>query len=411
MEEYILENNLKLIYKHTESELTSICISIDAGAGVENEKYGIAHATEHMVYKGTKNRTEKEINEELSNIFGFNNAMTNFPYVIYYGTLLGEDLKKGVDLLSDIVVNPSFNEDGFKEEMDVIKEELKEWDEELEQYCEDKLFLNCFNNRRIKYPIIGTKESLDSITLNDIRAFYFKNYFPENTSIVIISSVSFHEVKDIVDKYFGEWNLSYDVKNHRNELICNNIEYEAPKIEIFNDKIDGIKTCKIEIVCPIDSLNEKEMKSLRVFNQYFGEGVNSILYDTLRTQNGLIYDAITKIAHENYIKLYKITFSTAKENVNKAIALVKECIGKLELLEQHLDKDQIEQLIKNFKLKRLFKEEQSIILAKELATYETMFGNYKIYIDEVNELDLLTNEIIFEVGNRVLKNLTVQIIE
>lgn len=411
MEEYILENNLKLIYKHSDSELSSICISIDAGAGVETEKYGIAHATEHMVYKGTKNRTEKEINEDLSNIFGFNNAMTNFPYVIYYGTLLKGDLKKGIDLLSDIVINPSFNEVGFKEEMDVIKEELKEWDEELEQYCEDKLFINCFNNRRIKYPIIGTKESLDSITLNDIRAFYFKNYFPENTSIVIISSVSFHEVKDIVDKYFGEWNLSYDVKNHRNELICNNIEYEAPKIEIFNDKIDGIKTCKIEIVCPIDSLNEKEMKSLRVFNQYFGEGVNSILYDTLRTQNGLIYDAITKIAHENYIKLYKITFSTAKENVNKAIALVKECIGKLELLEQHLDKDQIEQLIKNFKLKRLFKEEQSIILAKELATYETMFGNYKIYIDEVNELDLLTNEMIFEVGNRVLKNLTVQIIE
>ena len=213
MEEYILDNNLKLIYKHTESELTSICISIDAGAGVETEKYGIAHATEHMVYKGTKNRTEKEINEDLSNIFGFNNAMTNYPYVIYYGTLLGGDLKKGVELLSDIVVNPRFNEDGFKEEMDVIKEELKEWDEELEQYCEDKLFLNSFNNRRIKYPIIGTKEGLDSITLSDIREFYSKYYFPENTSIVVISSVSFDKVKDIVAKYFGEWNLSYDKKS------------------------------------------------------------------------------------------------------------------------------------------------------------------------------------------------------
>ena len=114
MEEYILENKLKLIYKHTESELTSICISIDAGAGVETEKYGIAHVTEHIVYKGTKNRTEKEINAELSNLFGFNNAMTNFPYVIYYGTLLGGDLKKGIELLSDIVLNPSFNEIDLK---------------------------------------------------------------------------------------------------------------------------------------------------------------------------------------------------------------------------------------------------------------------------------------------------------
>ncbi|BCZ45293.1 peptidase M16 [Clostridium gelidum] len=406
MEEYILENKLKLIYKHTESELTSICISIDAGAGVENEKYGIAHATEHMVYKGTKNRTEKEINEELSNLFGFNNAMTNFPYVIYYGTLLEEDLKKGVDLLSDIVINPSFNEVGFKEELDVIKEELKEWDEELEQYCEDKLFLNCFDNRRIKYPIIGTEESLDSITLNDIKKFYSEYYFPENTSVVIISSAKFDQVKDIVEGYFDKWKNRIIYNKYKKE-----IEYEVLKACTFDNKRDGTNTCKIEIVCPIDKLNEKEMRALRIFNQYFGEGVNSILYDTLRTNKGLVYDVITKIAHENYIKLYKITFSTAKENVNKIIYLIKECIRNLELLEQALNKKEIEQLIKNFKLKRLFREEQSIILAKELATYDCMFGDYKIYVNEIEGLDLLTNEIIFKVGIRVLKNLTIQIID
>ena len=465
MEEYILENKLKLIYKNTESELTSICISIDAGAGVETEKYGLAHATEHMVYKGTKNRTEKEINEDLSNIFGFNNAMTNFPYVIYYGTLLGEDLNKGLELLSDIIINPSFNDEGFKEEMDVIKEELKEWDEELEQYCEDKLFFHSFENRRIKHPIIGTEESLESITLNDIKSFYSKYYFPENTSIVIISSAKFEKVKDIVEGYFKTWknkiidnkyineikdkiednsafvaqlkkNMSKDVlennmkfseleekimnfirenvKEKMKEVkeIVNNkkIEYEVPKACTFNNKRSEINTCKIEIICPIDNLSDKDMKALRIFNQYFGEGVNSILYNILRTENGLVYDVITKIAHENYIKLYKITFSTAKENINKSISLVKECVKKMDLLEQRIDKNKIEQLTKSFKLKRLFREEQSIVIAKELATYDTMFGNYKIYMDEINELDDLTNEMIFEVGNRVLKNLTIQII-
>jgi len=453
LEEYILENKLKLIYKHKESELTSICISIDAGAGVEIEKYGIAHATEHMVYKGTKNRTEKEINEDLSNIFGFNNAMTNFSYVIYYGTLLGEDLKKCVELLSDIIINPIFKDEGFKEEMDVIKEELKEWDEELEQYCEDKLFQNSFNSRRIKYPIIGTKDSLELMTLNDIRKFYSEYYFPENTSIVIISSASFDDVKHIVKEYFKTWKnkivdnkyineikdkiednsafVAQLKKNVSKDVLGNNMkfselkekmkevkeilndkktEYEAPKIGTFNNIIDGIKTCKIEIICPIDKLSDKEMKALRIFNQYFGEGVNSILYDMLRTKNGLIYDIITKIANENYIKLYKITFSTAKENVYKSIELVKKCIEELDLLKQQVDKNKIDQLIKNFKLKRLFREEQSIVLAKELATYDTMFNNYKKYIDEISDLDVLTKEMIFEVGIKVLKNLTIQMI-
>lgn len=134
------------------------------------------------------------------------------------------------------------------------------------------------------------------------------------------------------------------------------------------------------MIFPIDDLSEKEIKALRIFNQYFGDGVNSILYDVLRTQNGLVYDVLTKISHENYIKLYKITFSTSEENVNKAISLIEGCIAKLDLLQKKLDNDQIERLIKSFKLKRLFREEQSIILAKELAAYDCMFGDYKIYI-------------------------------
>jgi predicted Zn-dependent peptidase len=411
LEDYVFENGLKLIYKNTTSELTSICIGLNAGAGVEKEKYGIAHATEHMVYKGTKNRSEKEINEELSNIFGFNNAMTNYPYVIYYGTLLNEDFDKGIDLLSDIIINPSFNEQGFKEEMDVIKEELREWDEEVEQYCEDRLFFNCFEKRRIRYPIIGTRESLNSINLKDIRQFYAKYYFPGNTSIAITSSLEFSKIKDIICKYFESWKTKETEIAEKIKLDIKEIEYENPKVETLNDKKEGIKTCRVEIVCPIDNLDSKEIKCLRIFNQYFGEGINSILYDTLRTNNGLIYDVITSIAYENYIKLYKITFSTARKNLNKAISLIKKCIENIIDYKECISEKQLKQLIKNFKLKRLFKEEQSIVLAKELATYDCMFGDYKIYVDEINELDKITNEMIFETGSRVLKDITIQIID
>ena len=86
VKEIILKNNLKILYKHNESELTSICISLNAGAALEENKLGVAHAVEHMVYKGTGKRSEAQINEELSSIFGFQNAMTKYPYVIYYGT-------------------------------------------------------------------------------------------------------------------------------------------------------------------------------------------------------------------------------------------------------------------------------------------------------------------------------------
>ena len=69
--EFILKNKIKLIYKKTTSNLTSMSISIDAGACKEKDLLGVAHATEHMVYKGTKNRTEQEVNKDLSKVLDF----------------------------------------------------------------------------------------------------------------------------------------------------------------------------------------------------------------------------------------------------------------------------------------------------------------------------------------------------
>ncbi|MBS5982491.1 MAG: insulinase family protein [Clostridium butyricum] len=405
MKEIILDNNLKLIYKHSESELTSICISLNAGAGIEVEKMGVAHAVEHMVYKGTKTKSESQINEQLSSIFGFQNAMTNYPYVIYYGTLLNEDLNSGVELFSDILLNPEFDEKGFKEEMEVIKEELDEWDEEIEQFCEDKLFYNIFNKRRIKNPIIGTKESLDNLTVTDLKRFYEENYFPENTSVSVITSIDFNSVKEIIDKYFGMWKSKVISRNS----YVNNIEYEkidASKIQIT--KRQGIKNAKVQMIFPLDKLNFKELNAFRLFNQYFGEGVNSVLFDALRTKNSLVYDVITRISNENYIKMYKITFTTSKENVNKAVELVMNLIKEINLKDELGIR--LESLIKSYKLKRLFREEQSIILAKELATYDTMFGDYKIYENELGKIDEITKVDILNSAKKVLKNSAVQVV-
>lgn len=402
MKDFIFNNGLKLIYKKSNSELTSIAIALDAGAGSDGEILGIAHATEHMVYKGTKSRSEKQINEELSNIFGFQNAMTNYPYVVYYGTLLSEDLEAGIELFSDILINPSLSEDGFKEEMDVIIEELKEWDEELEQYCEDKLFLNSMENRRIKYPIIGKEESLNSIKLNDIKEFYSKYYCANNAAITVISSLEFEEVKKIVEKHFTLWKSQ--------EKIENKEKYGNYKKDIFIDKKQDINSAKVQIVFPIHELSHLEIKALRIFNQYFGEGVNSVLFDNLRTKYGLVYDVLTRVANEEYIKLYKITYSTSHENVDKSINIIKELINDVDNLRNKLSKEDIKRFSKSFRLKRLFGEEQSVRLAMQLSTYETMFGEYSLYLDESIELDKLSIDFVIDTAVKVLSNMIVEVI-
>lgn len=402
MKNFTFDNGLKFIYKKSNSELSSICISLDAGAAHDGDRLGIAHITEHMVYKGTETRSEKEINTELSSIFGFQNAMTNYPYVVFYGTLLSEDLKKGLDLFSDILLSPVFTEEGFNEELEIIKQELKEWDEDLEQFIEDKLYYNCMENRRIKYPIIGTKESLNSVTIDDAIDFFNDYYCANNATITIISNLEFEEVKDMVEEYFIDWRSEKLPEIEKSIII--------PKGGVFIDKKEEINSSKIQIIFPIDDLNQWEIKALRIFNQYFGEGVNSILFDTLRTKNALVYDVLTRVANEEYIKVYKITYSTAHENVEKSIEIIKELIKNINKYKSILQKSDIEALIKSFRLKRLFANEQSVRLAMGIATYDTMFGDGMLYIDETENLDKIPIDYIIDTANKVLKNMTVQVI-
>lgn len=401
MKEYILDNGAKLIYKKGVSNLTSISISVDAGAATEEDLFGVAHATEHMVYKGTLKRSESDINKELSEIFGFQNAMTNYPYVIYYGTLLSEDLKRGLELFSDIILNPSFKEEGFKEELSVIKEELKEWDEDLEQYSEDKLFFNTFNNRRIKYPIIGRMEDLDRLTLEDIKIFYKNRYTLDNISIAVVTDLEFNEVLDVVHKYFN--------KQTKSESFIEKVNYDIEFKEFKNTR-ESSNTSRILRVFPIDNLNLKELSALRIINELYSEGVDSILYTKLRTERGLVYDVLPKIAFEKYIKLYKIGLNISKENIDEAIYLLDLSKEELHFKLKNITKEKMKSLIKSIKLKRLFKEEQSIVLAKELSTYSTMFNDFTLYEREIDIFKDIEGEDLLNVYEKVFKNCSTEIV-
>ena len=388
MEYYQLDNGVKIIYKNIQSKLTSISIGLDAGAAVEKNIMGVAHATEHMVFKGTKTRNEQEINK----IF----------HVIYYGSLLEEDFEIGIDILSDILINPVFPKEGFKEEMDVIIQELKEWDEDIEQYWEDRLFFNAFNENRLKYPIIGSVQGLKNMTLEDLREFYKENYVPSNTSIAVVSSLDFNSVKETINRFFGRWKF-----RKRNKIISSS---ERPKKGIFIEEKGGIKVSRVEIIFPIKELSEIQLKMLKLFDAYFCVGADSVLFDKLRTKNGLVYDVCSEIDYDKDVKLYKIMFTTSKKNVKKAIKLVKESIKEVKKDAASLDEERIKELCKNIKLRKLFKEEQSIQIAKEISKYSVMFNDYKVYENMLENMNNILVKEMLAIGDEVLKQATIQVI-
>lgn len=403
MKKYLLKNGIRLIYEHSGSMITSFCIGFNAGALEEEDfnTYGTAHALEHMLFKGTKTRSEFQINKRCDELFGFNNAMTNYPYAIYYGTLLSVDFRSGFELFSDIILNPLLDSKGFAEEINVILEELKEWKDDAYQYCEDELLFNSFNTRRIKLPIIGTQDSIKNINIDTIRKFYEKYYVPGNCVITIASSLEFDEILTIVEHYFGSWSASF--------AGLNPLNYEENISGKFIDEKD-INGAKIIYAFPIDNLSREEIKALSLINFILGTGTSSVLYDEIRTKNGLAYEIWSDLKTERGIKLLKIMLGTSSKNIDRALKIIDDVIYRSEEIFSSLKTEDIINFSKAIRLRRMLKVERSIELCKNYTTYELMGDSAENVLNEVADIECLNSRCIIDTARKVLVKPSIEII-
>lgn len=403
MKKIIFNNGIKFIYKYKEGEITSFSIGLEAGANSE-EGYnlGVAHALEHMVFKGTTTKSEDEINQACDKLFGFNNAMTNFPYVIYYGTTTNEDFYDALDLYGDIILNPLLGEDGFKEEISVILEECREWKEDIDQLCEDEIFYNSFSQRRIKEIIIGSEQSLKKITLEELKRFYDEFYIGNNLVISVVTSLPLKEVTDKVNNIFK--NIKY------NNKLPLSIHYESNKNGKFERQIEGFKGGKVMFAYDISYLKDEEIEALKLFNMWFGEGVSSKLYDEIRTKNSLAYDVGSYIKNEKGIKQFIIYCSCNKENIDRVCNLIKKSVDDSIDFVETISKENLELFKKRLKLKRALEVEKSIVLANRLVIYEIMYGDCKILENQLVQKNLVNRDTIKNTINKIFKDNTIQIV-
>lgn len=400
----ILKNGIKLIYKYSDSIHTSFCIGIKAGANRENkEEIGVAHALEHILFKGTKKNNEEFINKKLDELFSINNAMTNFPYVIYYGVLANDDFSEGFELYSDIILNPAFDQVGFSEEISIIKEECREWSEDLEQDCEDLLLNFALPNERIGKKIIGNESDIDKITIDKIKKFYERLYVSNNMSICVVSKIPYDIVRDIVLNNFQNAKQGSDKIDNIQRTQFNSGINLIEKI--------GSGTSKIQKIYDISNLSLNDITLLRFFNMYFGEGVSSILYNEIRTKNGFAYEVNSNVKFEEGIKLFKIEINTSKKYRAEVLKILDNLEKNIDKILEEIDENILNILIKRYKLKLSLELERSIVIANRSCIYDLMFNEPNYMIKELNfdsQVDLIYfNNLI----NKIIKSPSTLILE
>jgi len=314
--EYILKNNLTVIYERLD-HLKSVSFGVWIGAGARYEtriNNGISHFIEHMVFKGTKTRTAKDIACEIDRIGGEINAFTGKDCTCFYTKTLNSDLEIAVDILSDMLINPVFNPVHIGTEKKVVLEEISMYEDDPEELVNDLLSEEMWNGSPLGFPILGTAESLESITREDLLDYMSLFYVPDNCVISVVGNFEEEHLIDVIDKYFGSWKpLGYCSISNKRPSLTERFLFRKKEIEQTHLSI-GFRGLPME---------DRRMYALMALNNIIGGGMSSRLFQSIREELGLVYSIYSFPTSFRDCGMFTIYAATNPEKVNTVI----ECIG------------------------------------------------------------------------------------
>ena len=329
---HTLDNGLTIVGEEI-PYLKSITLGVwvNAGSRIESEKLsGISHFIEHMLFKGTKNRTSKEIASTIDNLGGQINAFTSKECTCYYVKLLDEHINIGLDILSDMFLNPLFDKEDIEKERQVILEELKMYEDSPEDLVYDLLMEGVYKTDALGGNIIGTKESLDNMN-REIISDYFKKYYVASNSVISISgNFKFEEIVKLIEEKFknlnkGDVDIEITTPEFHQCFIAKNKETEQVNLAI------SLKAIPLE--------DREDAYALSIINNIFGGSISSRLFQNIRENKGLVYSIYSAPSLYRKSGELGVYASMSNENLKKVYNLVLEEIDNIR--ENHLTEEEI----------------------------------------------------------------------
>jgi len=206
LKEHRLKNGLRLILSEDHSS-PIISFQVWYNVGSRNEKpgtTGISHLFEHMMFKGSKNVEPEEHGRIIQQYGGTDNAFTARDMTAYFENLPSSQLELAVRLEADRMAHLRLTADTLTSEREVVKEERRmRVDNSLIGKLSEALYSTAFTRHPYRWPVIGWMSDIDSISLEDCKAFYSSYYAPNNATIILVGDIDFQETISIVEKYFG----------------------------------------------------------------------------------------------------------------------------------------------------------------------------------------------------------------
>lgn len=314
-----------LIHPKRGSELVSVRINVKTGSINEgcNVGSGLSHMLEHMVFKGTEEFSCEQLSARVKELGGNINAGTYYDYTNFYIDGIAKNWSEYFHILAQLTFHPTFPEEEFERERDVIRREMSMYNDDVDFIFWDRVFEKIFNASPYKYPIIGKREMFDRLTRADMIEYYKDRYVPCNMFVTIVGGIDPEEVKRVINE---------EVKTiEAKPLICKSpINKEAPQMgycRYFEDESDKTLSSKVGMFWRFPNYNHPDARILECITNIIGVGGSSPLYNEFFNKRKLVYNiCATFVTFENEDSLFSVIFECDPKNREKIIGDIEEFI-------------------------------------------------------------------------------------
>ena len=400
----ILPNGLKVITIKKDTRLASINIGVNIGSLYEDEKeLGMSHFVEHMLFKGTKNRSNEQLNRELEFLGGDYNAYTDYISTVYSITCLDEEFEKGIELLSDMVLNSSFDEKEMKKEKGVVLSEIKSDKDDIEDLSISRTHEYAFDKSALRNSIAGTEEHVKGFKRKQVYDFYKKYYTPDNCVIVTVSAFSHEQMQKIITDLFGKW----EGKSHKKAKIIK----EENKNIVKTTYKSQIEQGTITYLYAFKEVCEKDKLPLKILSYKLAESSNSILFRELREERGLAYDVYSQMDLDENVNTMNIFTSVREESIDEVIEVIDKAILDIKNKDINFDEDMLCMMKKTHKTGVVSTLEDCSSLCSYVLVQSLAGKDITEFINSMEELETLTGEDIYRVCNKYLNKPTIHILK
>ncbi|MDR0874915.1 MAG: insulinase family protein [Clostridiales Family XIII bacterium] len=381
---YQLSNGLTVVTEnlpHVASATAGVWVR--AGAVEEKPKiFGISHFIEHMMFKGTENRTYRQLSEDVEKFGGNMNAFTGKESTCYYVKSLSAHLTESIDVLADMMTHSLYDAAEMEKEKNVIIEEMKMIEDVPDDFGQDLITEAIFEGTPLANRTIGSRESVRGIYRADIMQYLSERYTADKIVVSVAGQFDEAVLREMLEKSLGE--VPADARKQGKQVSVPLLPRVPHRISQKRD----IEQTHLFLGTKGVAFEDDDFYALTLYSSILGGGMSSRLFQSVREEKGLAYSIYASDAPFVDDGQFVIYAGVADEKLVAAVGAIKEEI--LLLAETDVPSDELSRVKEQFKGSYIFRRENNSSRMLQAGRNMLLLGKQYTEDEILNGIDAVT---------------------